>query len=576
MRKKMKTRVIKIFFGIMCVGIIYAGGIKKVEAEEWKGEGTKENPYLIENEEDLWKFARDVNSGNSYEGKWFKQTNNIDLNNKKWTSIGIFGSSKYFYGTYDGDGHYVENLKIESDGNNSFFGQLGGTVMNFGIESGEIKGAYLGSISSHATKEGKALILNCYNRATVTGIRAGGIADCFNGEIKDCWSDCTVNGEQRKGGIVSYKVRTSNCYGVEKDDQGLDYHSVGENYINSKKFAEKLTKSVYDFCEKTGSNVNDLYKWEIRKDGKLGFSKEKQKRTVKKYEGKGTKENPYLIQNSEELRDLAWLVNTGNDYKGKYFRQTENIDLENKEWIPIGLFGREHYFYGIYDGNGHYVKNLKTTNSGNGSFFGQLGGTVINFGIESGKLKGAYLGSISSHAVGTSALIMNCYNKATVMGNRAGGIVDNFDGKVINCWNIGKVQGTEAVGGVSSYGTRLSINCYGIEDDDHGKMYEKITMKDMQKKDFAEKLRNNIEENAEQFGFKKEDFNDWEVKEGKVLAFSEKKVGISFMDKLMDHWKIVLIVIVVVVLVAFNFYFQKNWEKMKRKGIRMVKNKNNA
>ncbi len=58
--------------------------------------------------------------------------------------------------------------------------------MNFGFESGSISGACVGSITSHAVGTGSRII-NCYNKATVTGSgRAGGIADNYDGIIWNC------------------------------------------------------------------------------------------------------------------------------------------------------------------------------------------------------------------------------------------------------------------------------------------------------------------------------------------------------------------------------------------------------
>lgn len=53
------------------------------------GFGIKTNPYLIEDAKDLKLLAEKVNSGETYEGKYFKQTANIDLENEpNWTPIG--------------------------------------------------------------------------------------------------------------------------------------------------------------------------------------------------------------------------------------------------------------------------------------------------------------------------------------------------------------------------------------------------------------------------------------------------------------------------------------------------------
>lgn len=162
------------------------------------------------------------------------------------------------------------------------------------------------------------------------------------------------------------------------------------------------------------------------------------------FEGKGTAESPYIIRNSNELKMLRDLVNGGEDFEKVYFFQSSDIELEGEEWIPIGIFGSGNYFAGIYDGGAHCIKNLHVAAGNppsNGGLFGILNGTVKNLGIESGEIEGDFTGAIASHGT-PQALILNCYNKASVQGTgRAGGICDNLSGgAVINCVNDGQVS----------------------------------------------------------------------------------------------------------------------------------------
>jgi len=63
-------------------------------------------------------------------------------------------------------------------------------------------------------------------------------------------------------------------------------------------------------------------------------------------------------------------------------------------------------------------------------------------GIESGHISGSNIGSIASHAVDGDAIVINCYNKASLSATgRCGGIVDNFHtGKVLCCINYGELK----------------------------------------------------------------------------------------------------------------------------------------
>lgn len=94
--------------------------VSENEAADFEGEGEENDPYLIEDVEDLKKLAENVKNGTDYEGKYFQLTVNIDLKNEEWTPIGTivytgeFGRSeeRYFKGTFDGDGHQIANLTI--------------------------------------------------------------------------------------------------------------------------------------------------------------------------------------------------------------------------------------------------------------------------------------------------------------------------------------------------------------------------------------------------------------------------------------------------------------------------------
>lgn len=69
--------------------------------------------------------------------------------------------------------------------------------------------------------------------------------------------------------------------------------------------------------------------------------------------GTGTKDDPYRIENGEQLAKLAKDVSEGNTHKGEYFRLEKNVDLSAHRWIPIGDFGGSSYksFEGFLDGN---------------------------------------------------------------------------------------------------------------------------------------------------------------------------------------------------------------------------------
>ena len=58
-------------------------------------------------------------------------------------------------------------------------------------------------------------------------------------------------------------------------------------------------------------------------------------------------------------------VNGGKSFSGKTVVLDEDIDLNNKEWTPVGQTGATQ-FSGTFDGQNHIICNLSITNNDEG------------------------------------------------------------------------------------------------------------------------------------------------------------------------------------------------------------------
>ena len=191
----------------------------------------------------------------------------------------------------------------------------------------------------------------------------------------------------------------------------------------------------------------------------------------KKPTGTGTVEDPYLISNASQLRWFASQVND-NGKNSICAQLTNDIDLNNVEWTPIGQYARNAY-NGTFDGQYHEIKNLKITGSASNHYglFGVVStGTVKNL-TASGEV--SVTSNNSSYGIaaivgqlGGSGTIENCINKATVTGNynTAGivGYMSNSNGTVTSCVNTGNISGSNSVGGIVGqfYGKGTVAHCY--------------------------------------------------------------------------------------------------------------------
>lgn len=145
------------------------------------GTGTAENPYQIATGAQLAYLASSVNNGETYAGKNFVLTADIDLNKRPWTPIAnafsdaLFGGSDYriFAGNLDGQGYTVSNVAIGSEKvplESDVFGLFGAT-------EGKISNLHLNTVSIH----GKAKNVSGY----VIGL-AGGLIGSASGSVENC------------------------------------------------------------------------------------------------------------------------------------------------------------------------------------------------------------------------------------------------------------------------------------------------------------------------------------------------------------------------------------------------------
>ena len=106
------------------------------------GDGTSENPYLINSQQDFATMVSNVNGGISYAGKYFRLEKNIKFyddtifNNKNYVrdldSFSSIGDSEanYFAGNFNGNNKVISNIKIKSDSFSGLFGFIKGTTEN--------------------------------------------------------------------------------------------------------------------------------------------------------------------------------------------------------------------------------------------------------------------------------------------------------------------------------------------------------------------------------------------------------------------------------------------------------------
>ncbi len=164
------------------------------------GEGTKESPYLITDLASLKAFASEVNSGNSFEGKYVRLENDIKVDSS-FTPIGT--KTAPFSGYFDGNSKKLSSLSLKCD-YAGVFGYTEGAEITSLTVAGTCRATdYAGAVVAYAKD---TVIRNCTGAANV-------YADSFNGGIvgyieSGAVEGCKVNTRISIGGYVE------NCGGI--------------------------------------------------------------------------------------------------------------------------------------------------------------------------------------------------------------------------------------------------------------------------------------------------------------------------------------------------------------------------
>ena len=189
------------------------------------GSGTKLSPYIILTAEQLAYLSFVVGSNDKeYKGKYFKLGADITLNKgkiiddkggfvadstklHKWTPIG--NSSVAFDGTFDGDGHTIIGMFINTtSSHNGLFGNSRGTIQNLTLNNAWIYGGkYTGGIIGYNVGTAE----NLTNLASVSGKEdcLGGVMGSSNQKdyknnsiIKNVLNEGIIAGNKNVGGIA--------------------------------------------------------------------------------------------------------------------------------------------------------------------------------------------------------------------------------------------------------------------------------------------------------------------------------------------------------------------------------------
>ncbi|MBQ8537817.1 MAG: hypothetical protein IJ461_10500, partial [Clostridia bacterium] len=190
--------------------------------------------FTLSSAEDLLGLAQLVNDGNSFAGQTIRLSNDIDLSavcsssKRSWPGIGA--ASAPFTGVFDGDGHTVSNLYVNSSANGvGLFGTMaGGASISNVVVSGSVTttGGYAGGLVGWIRGgSGTVTLDNCGSLVDVTasGANAAGLIGCNYGspaptvKITNSFNAGDIKGGKESAAISGWLgsgAQVTNCWSV--------------------------------------------------------------------------------------------------------------------------------------------------------------------------------------------------------------------------------------------------------------------------------------------------------------------------------------------------------------------------
>ena len=197
------------------------------------GDGNNEgSAYQISERAHLEWMAEQVETGsNTFEGKFFKLQNDIDLSDAPWTTpIGSNGNyNKFFAGVFDGDGWKISGLTIPPSTNLQYLG-LFGVVGKSDYSSSDI---IIKNLAVEIAEEGIGLNPN------------NGFPTANSGGIAGYATKCTIENCYVTGGSIHYEGEARNKY----------INAGGITYGGS----SATIKNCYATIDISITNINAIY-----------------------------------------------------------------------------------------------------------------------------------------------------------------------------------------------------------------------------------------------------------------------------------------------------------------------------
>lgn len=360
------------------------------------GDGSESNPYLISTAEQLDNIR-------NHHNQHFKLIADIDLS--AYLSFVPIGIPSFPYsGTFDGDGHKIKNLFINSSEDYAgLFKKIGtnGKIINLGLTGVDITGEdYCGGLAG----DNSGLVENCYVTGVLEGsVYTGGLIGNNRGTISASYFHGTAKGYNYIGGLIgrnSGPIIDSHTEGRVQGNSSVG-GLIGYNYKYSGYNCE--VKDSYSIADVDGE-AYDI-------GGLVG-------------ENEGKIEKSYARGPVKGYADIGGLVgNNHGEITKSYYRN----------YTVAGVTAEFDYVGGLVGDNTGIISQSFAKGPVTGR---EVVGGLVGYNLD-----------IGNDGIGQ---ISNCYAISLVTGNKTiGGLVGINEGGISDSYSSGTVHGSAWVGGLA-------------------------------------------------------------------------------------------------------------------------------
>lgn len=469
-------------------GEVWTGSIARDYAG---GDGTKNNPYIIETGEQLVKLVYDANTA----GNYYVIAADIKLNDtssENWTAtakqwFGYDSAAEVigkFAGVLDGEFNTISGLYYTGVHYYvGLFGAVGGTgttinrviIDNSYLETEDSAAAFTGYVNGAITYNDCTVGKN----VTIKGSHASGYGSWNSGNVtvNNSMALANVQGSSYGGAffadIWSSTLKISNSIGIgtfspRRSYTGSNnYGTVADNYgVNEvEESAMQGADALTNMDALTGYYVTEGFP--VRYYDSLPGAAWSGAISKSFASGSGTKANPYVIETAEQL---ARMLKTAS--KNMHYVLGTDITLTDENtslnWLDST---NTNVFSGNFNGNGYIISGLYydkevTSNVNSGLIPNANGAYISNIVLEDSNIKMATNGSSLATCVGgivgfvtstNRTTLYSCYvaDSVTVANTRAasttpknavGGLIGGGDYSPITvdgCAFFGTLEGTD-------------------------------------------------------------------------------------------------------------------------------------